>query len=143
MGASSSAMYNPSDARAAELDDMALSTNVVVIPYSIILGNKKFCQEPPQSCRGCKAALNMYSVLYSAEHYYQKMQQEPMSDVERAEEEKDAQEFLKGKYVKDLKPEEIVWICEFCGVHNRLPVNTVLPTEERTFYLLKKAKEGK
>jgi len=143
MGASSSKMYNPSDARAAEIDDMALATNVVVIPYSIILENKKFNQEPPVSCRGCKAALNMYSVLQSAEHYYQKMQQEPQNDIERAEEEKGAQDgkFLKGKYVKDLKPEEIVWVCEFCEVHNRLPVDTVLPTEEKAFYLLRKAKQ--
>jgi len=147
MGMSASKVYLPSDAKAAEINNLALGLNVVLIPYSILLETKDKNSHPPSTCRGCEAVLNCYSVLYSAESYYQKMKQEdsePKTDIERAEEEKNEKEkeYLKGEFIKDLKSEEVAWICEFCGVHNRLPANTVLPSQEKQVYLLKKGEKG-
>ena len=148
MGMSASKVYLPSDAKAAEINNLALGTHVVLIPYSILLETNTHNPKPPICCRGCEAALNKYSVLHSAEHYYQKMEGDPSnpkSDVEKAEEEKEAKEknYLKGEYIKDLKPEEVAWICEFCGVHNRLAVDTVLPEDEKQLYLIKKGETSK
>ena len=145
MGASSSQMYYHSDAKAAEIDNIALSTNIVLIPYSIIISNTTYHKQEPHYCRGCGAALNMYSILHSNDSYAQKVAGEPLSDVELAEEENKKNEpgFWKGRYLRDLKSEEMVWICEFCDVHNRLPADTKLPLQEKELYLVKKAESGK
>lgn len=143
MGAYSSKMYNPSDATAAEINNMALSTNVVLIPYSIILQEKRSNNEKPICCNGCGAALNMFSKLYSSEEYAEKKEKEPVDDEQRAEEENKTEEndkkSAKGRYLDEVKSDEVVWICEFCDIHNRLAKDTRLPENEKELYLVKKA----
>jgi hypothetical protein len=68
-----------------------------------------------------------------------------VKDEEKAkQEEKDQKtDFLKGKYIKDLSSEEVAWMCEFCGVHNRVPKNVEKPKATDELYLLKKAQTTK
>ena len=121
------------------------ANNIVRISYAILAQAKKPHIASPTTCRACTAALCKYSVLYSHQAYYQKMTDEEaakvLSDSQKAEQsDKDTTTaFLKGKYLKDVGAEEVVWICEFCGVHNKLSKDIVLPQTEDELYLVKKA----
>lgn len=141
-------MYIPSDAVKAEVEEAATTNNIVLISYSVLGQNKESHNTAPTFCRGCGASFCMYSVLYSKEDYYKKMEEESKSeqlkDEQKAEQEKKDQEtaFLKGKYLKDLTTEDVAWICEFCGIHNRLAKNVEKPQTGDELYLLKKAPES-
>lgn len=119
--------------------------NIVLISYSVLSQNKEYHSSPPTCCRGCNAILSVYSILLAKEDYYKKMMEEEESkdieDAKKAEQEmKDKEtDFLKGKYVKDLKQDEKAWICEFCGVHNRLAEEVLAPETADELYILKKA----
>jgi len=121
--------------------------NIVRFSYSILSQKKPFNQGPPSLCRGCGASLCKYSELLTRNDYYNKLSNEErsliISDEKKAQlNDKDkTTDFLKGKYLKDLSVEEVAWICEFCGVHNRLSKNISKPKSEDELYLLKKVPE--
>jgi len=121
--------------------------NIVKFLYSILAENKPFTQSPPSLCRGCGASICLYSQLLTREDYYKKLnieaESEQISDEKKAQQDDkdESTDFLKGKYLKGLSVEELAWICEFCGVHNRLLKNVARPQSEDELYLIKKAPE--
>jgi len=123
------------------------TNNIVKFSYSILARKKAYFDGPPTLCRGCGASLCLYSEFLSRDEYYKKMSieagSEQISDAKKAELNKkdEVTGFLKGKYLKDLSLEELAWICEFCGVHNRVPRNIAKPKNEDELYLIKKAPE--
>lgn len=127
------------------------TNNIVMISYSVLDQIKEYHSAPPTCCRGCSAILSMYSVLHTRQDYYKKMAEEEESknleDAQKAEQEMKDKEtnFLKGRYLKDLKGDENAWICEFCGVHNRVCGDVEKPATADELYILKDAgiKEGK
>lgn len=137
-------MFFPSDVQMAQLDEITATNNIVLISYSVLAQNKEYHAALPTLCRGCGAALCMYSVLHSRENYYKKMAEEEESK-ELADEQKVEQDvkdkgtdFLKGKYVKDLSEEEVGWICEFCGVHNRVSKDIRIPDTNDELHIIKR-----
>ena len=146
MGTSSSNIYCPPDERAAEIDNLALDTNIFLLPYSIIQETKSCHIHAPHFCRGCKAILNVHSILHSSYSYHEKMKEDPLDDRQLAEEEdkmKNNIEYYKGKFIRNIQLGDVVWICEFCDVHNKLPSSTVLPQNEKELYLVKKSQSSK
>jgi len=139
------AMFFDEEDDAGLFEDHAASKNIVRISYSVLAEKKEYHYECPWYCRGCGSALCFYSVLLSRDDYYKKMTEEVaaqrLNDEKEAEQSKRDEEsvFLRGKYIKDLSENEVGWICEFCGVHNRLPKMTLKPAEEDELYLTKKA----
>ena len=123
------------------------ANNIVKFSYSILSQNKAFNQGPPTFCRGCGASICKYSEFLPREDYYKKLnieaESEQISDEKKAQQDykDESTDFLKGKYLKGLSVEELAWICEFCGVHNRLLKNVTRPQSEDELYLIKKAPE--
>jgi len=139
------AMLFDADDFSAQFEDHTAAKNIVRISYSVLTEKKEYHYECPCYCRGCGSALCFYSVLLSRDDYYKKMTEEiaaqKLNDEKQAELNKKDEEsnFLRGKYIKDLSENEVGWICEFCGVHNRLPKMTLKPEEEDELYIIKKA----
>jgi len=142
-------MFFAPDNMVAELEDVTASKNIVRISYSVLTENKEYHHTLPFYCRGCESALCFYSVVLSKDDYYKKMTEEvaaeKLNDEKEAEQSKKDEEtaFLRGKYIKDLSADEAGWICEFCGVHNRLPKDTLKPQEDDELYLIKKTDKVK
>jgi len=140
-------MFFAPDNMVAELEEVTASKNIVRISYSVLAENKEYHHSSPFYCRGCQSALCFYSEILSRDDYYKKMTEEDanekLNDEKQAEQNKKDQEtsFLRGKYIKDLSENEVGWICEFCGVHNKLPKDTLKPQEEDELYLLKKTEK--
>lgn len=142
-------MYKPpSDAKAAAVEDLSSSNNIVLISYATLKEKKKFNTGLPLCCRGCGSALCNYSKLLSKTEYEQKMAEEEfpfpeeLNDAQLAqvEDKEKAAAYAKGKFLKDLKKSERGWICEFCEVHNRVPQEIEIPKTEDQLYLVKKGK---
>src|SRR5690554_1488287 len=138
MGQASSHVYvPPSDQRAAQINDIAADANVILIPFSILGREAKLSPSAPLLCKGCGGCFNCYSEITPKGDYLQKMKEEcgeVENDAEKAEEEKSGD--TKKKWVKNLKDEDKVWICEFCGIHNLIPSDTFLVEGEEQLYLL-------
>ena len=137
-------LYIPKKEEPVHLLESAKLTNIMRISYSALLENKIYHTSAPICCRACNGALSMYSTICSWENYLNKMTEEgkikQKNDEERAKEEEkhEEPESLKGKYFEDLRGDESAWICEFCGVHNRVPKDAKLPGSGDELYLLKR-----
>jgi len=136
--------FPPSDAKAAAVDDLHSTNNIVLIPYSTLKEYKKQHKGVPFSCRGCGSALCYFSKLLSKTEYDRKMIQEEFPGAvndamfAQAKDREKKSNFAKGKFLKDLSKDERGWICEFCDVHNRVPKDVTIPQTEDQLYLIKK-----
>lgn len=142
-----------------EVDTNVISLDFKALPnamQSLSFGDPFFCSK-------CKASLTSLSInsIYTKEKYQtlQSSNSKPLEVIaeedpkdmkdSKLEEEKSQQnpsEKSKPVFINvtDLKSHESVWICEFCGAHNKISIeNEELPKSNDLFYLLQSANQAK
>jgi len=103
-------------------------------------------------CSNCKAALNSFSKLMTKEEYLLRVQGEGKSQKMKEEEEEEEKKLESnkiepiGKIHQDfveLKPNERVWICEFCEKQNKFILEEEeIPKKNDMIYIIESKNQG-
>jgi len=136
-------------------EDDDVDTNVISLDFKALqtaMQNLSFGD--PNFCTTCKASLTSLSLnnIHNKDKYQQLYSASKKSldvipeenNAKKVEEEKDQQNETKPKpaflNASDLKSHESVWICEFCGTHNKISIESEeLPKSNDLFYMLQSA----
>ncbi len=136
-----------------DADDDEVDTNVISLDFkalpnamqSLSFGDPFFCSK-------CKATLTSLSLnsIYTREKYQNfNSQNKNGLGIIPEEEEKDQSGSVNISkpsliHISDLKSNESVWVCEFCGTHNKISIeNEELPKADDLFYMLQSAEQNK
>ena len=127
-----------------------VDTNIISVDFKILKEiEKKMGLGDPYYCSKCKSVLNSVSKVMKKKEYLnfiKSLQNNLENIIEEKEEEKKYEEEKKNndkieinaeKKIIEVKENESVWICEFCGNYNKLNIeDEEIPTNDDTVYLI-------
>lgn len=99
-------------------------------------------------CSNCKSALNSFSKIYTCEEYLILGKEKSGKIAEEEEEHKGEQKKIQPiENIKldfpDIKPNEKVWICEFCEKQNKFMIeDEEIPKKNDMIYILESKSQG-
>jgi hypothetical protein len=131
-----------------ESGDDEVDTNVFSVKFSSLkAGENNLFMGDPFFCGECKSVISNISKVYGHDEYAAISNQPVNPQEEEKDDGKKIQPIIFKEHfipVSDMKPGERVWICEFCGKHNKISLdNEEIPKDSDVYFLLQSSDQLK